>query len=59
MLKIIGYICTADSKKIFSFDASEKTIDYFGFIVYNIISEEYSEKAGMLRSLPCGTRTPA
>ena len=28
MIKLVEYICTADSKQIFSFDAGEKTIDY-------------------------------
>lgn len=64
MLKIIGYICTADSKKIFSFDASEKTIDYLSRVseLYLKIQLEhefgtldYLKKVTALNSAPAKT----
>ncbi len=44
MRKIIRYICEAESKKIFSFDAGESTLDYLGELGERYIQTQFDKK---------------
>lgn len=44
MRKIIKYICEAESKKIFSFDASEKVLEYLGALGERYIQQQFDKK---------------
>ncbi len=44
MRKVIKYICEAESKKIFSFDASDAAIDYLGLLGERYIQMQFDKK---------------
>lgn len=48
MRKIIKYICEAESKKIFSFDAGESTLDYLGELGERYIQQQFDRKFSTL-----------
>ena len=51
MMKIIDYICRADSKKIFSFDAAQSTVEYLSRVSEIYLSRRFEHEFASLEFL--------